>query len=204
MQAFLNNPEIMKINMKVQESLRKKMAAFAPDLMKNIFRLLDIDGSGKISSRELNVVKAMIDGFLRLGGSAFKDAMSAEDQASMKEMYPDLFEESSAPQDGDAQVDRIVKEMTAMMMALFDVLDRDGNGSLEVIEIVGFIQSLASFFACHIKIMMQVMVETFVEMEKEMLQLLWTKLGIEEVSPEEVPQVAMSLMMLAASAAPQQ
>merc|ERR1719443_1931887 len=96
---------------KVQNKVMKKAAEYTPDLCRNIFRLLDIDKSGRISTRELNVLKALMDGFLRLGLSAIKGtnaekALTVEDEKHLKAMYPDLFVEGKSP--------TVVEEATAL------------------------------------------------------------------------------------------
>jgi len=197
---FSSNPEIMAINQKVQESVSKNSAQYAPDLCRNIFQLLDLDKSGRITHRELNVLKALMDGFLRIGTSTLKDteSLSEADKAELKKMYPDLFVVEGA------EGPTLVEEVTALLLAIFDVVDRDGDGSLQQDEIVDFITGLISFIMQHMRIMSNVMVDTMVSMEKEMLKLLWTKLGLTEVSKKQVPEVGMSIMMLAMSAMPQQ
>merc|ERR550537_477843 len=81
--AFAKNPEVMAINQKVQEETKKVMAQYAPDLCRNLFRLLDLDKSGRITTRELNVLKALMDGFLRIGTSTLKStgALTEADKA---------------------------------------------------------------------------------------------------------------------------
>jgi len=197
---FSSNPEIMAINQKVQESVSKNSAQYAPDLCRNIFQLLDLDKSGRITHRELNVLKALMDGFLRIGTSTLKDteSLSEADKAELKKMYPDLFVVEGA------EGPTLVEEVTALLLAIFDVVDRDGDGSLQQDEIVDFITGLISFIMQHMRIMSNVMVDTMVSMEKEMLKLLWTKLGLTEVTKKQVPEVGMSIMMLAMSAMPQQ
>merc|ERR1719335_1542594 len=79
--SFQNNPEIIAINQRVQEACKKKAEAYAPEMARCIFKLLDLDKSGKISSRELNVLKALMDGFLRLGTSSLISGDGAAGQA---------------------------------------------------------------------------------------------------------------------------
>lgn len=197
MEMFDKNPEIIAIQEKVQNKVMAKAGEYTPDLCRNIFRLLDLDKSGRISSRELNVLKALMDGFLRLGYSAIKgsdaeNALTEEDEKQLKDMYPDLFKEGKEP--------TIVEEATALMLAVFDMVDRDGDGEITQEEMVGFVVNLASFMLTHMKIMTKVVVDSMVEMEKEMFKLLWSKLEITEVTKEQIPQIGAAIMMMVMTA----
>jgi Ca2+-binding EF-hand superfamily protein len=199
-QNFQNSPEIKEIQKKVQLIAIEKVQAHIPDMCRNLFQLLDLDKSGTISRRELNMLKALMDGFLRLGTSTLiqtggaQQAMLKEDEQMLKELYPDLFKEGGASGPPTAE-----QEACALLLAIFDVMDRNGDGSLQLEEIVQFQVSFASFFANQMKIMVSTMVATSCAMEREMLKLLWQKLEITDVSKEQVPQVTQALMMLAMS-----
>merc|ERR1711865_726708 len=148
----------MQINFKVQEEMKKKMVEYAPDMCRNIFRLLDLDKSGRISTRELTVLKALMDGFLRLGtstiiGSPAEKALTEGDEKQLEVMYPDLFKEGG-------EKPTAAEEATALLMAIFDAIDRDGDCSLQQDEIVAFVTSLMSFLMQHMKIMTLVMADT--------------------------------------------
>merc|ERR1719443_193151 len=155
---------------KVQNKVMKKAAEYTPDLCRNLFRLLDVDKSGRITNRELNVLKALMDAFLRLGLSAIKGtdaekALSEDDEKQLKALYPDLFVEGKSP--------TVVEEATALLLAVFDIIDRDGDGELTKDEIVGFVTGLMSFMMCHMKIMTMVMVAASVAMEQDLFKLRW-------------------------------
>jgi Ca2+-binding EF-hand superfamily protein len=198
-QSFQNNPEIMAINQKVQEDISKVAASYAPELCRNLFRFLDLDKSGRITTRELNVLKAVMDGFLRIGTSTLKDTgcLNDADKADLSKMYPDLFKEG-------IEHPTMAQEISSLLMAIFDVVDRNGDGSLQPEEVVSFLQSFLAYFLAQMKVMAKVYIECFVSMEKEMLKLLWSKLSIAgNVTKEQVPQVGMSLMMLVMSSMPQ-
>lgn len=196
--AFQNNKEIQDIQKRVLELWNQKTVEFVPDICRNLFRLLDLDKSGKISARELNILKALMDGVLRLGTSTFlgtsAEALTEEELSQLKELYPDLFT-NEAP--------TFTQEVTALLLAIFDTMDRNGDESLQLEEVVGFLTSLISFVANGMKIQVGVMVQTYIALEHEMLQSLWKNLKITEVSKDNYQDVGMSIMMLAASVTPQ-
>jgi len=171
MGSFSSSPEIMAFYQQGHESLRKYSAQYAPDISRNIFFLRELDKSGRLTQKDLNLLKALVDGFLRIRTSTLtdKESLPEADKAELKKMYPDLF-----VVDG-AESPALVEEVTGLLLAIFDVVDRDCDGSLQQDETVHFIMGFVSFIVQHMRIMSKiasdnipnVMVDMMVSMEKE-------------------------------------
>lgn len=192
----IGKDEVQNIIAKIVAATQKKAVEYVPEICRQAFRLIDLDNSGEITTRELTVLKALLDGFLRLGTLAIvdKEIMDAEQKAILLEMYPDLFVLESE----DAEVVRPTMEMEAkaLLMALFDAIDRDGDGQMLEEEMVGFIMKCISFWLQMSKIYTGIMIEAFIELEKDMLKVLWQNMGISEVSRQDVPKLVFMVPML--------
>merc|ERR1719446_447569 len=158
-----------------------KLCEFAPEICRQIFKLIDIDNSGTITRREVTVLKAVMDGFLRLGTLCGEGGMSAEDRAEMSRIYPDLFVEGNAAL---PEQERLRVEARALSMALFDTLDRNSDGTLSPDEIAGFMVKLSSFFLQLSKCYVLAMLEVFKEIGRETLSQLWARANMTEISKD--------------------
>merc|ERR1719335_476027 len=192
----LSKEQVKQIITKIVVATQKKAVEFVPEICRQMFRFIDLDNSGLVTGRELTVLKALLDGMLRLGTLAIidKEIINAEQKAFLMEMYPDLFRLSAAEQD----VVRPTMEMEAkaLLVALFDAIDRDGDGLMLEEEYCGFVLKAFSFMLHLSKVYTTIMIEAFIELEKDMLKGLWQNLGMTEVSREQVPDLVTMIPLL--------
>merc|ERR1711977_266246 len=102
-------------------------------------------------------------------------------------MYPDLF----APEGTNKPT--VAHEVMALLLALFDTLDRDGDGNLQMEEIVGFFVKVMDFVMRNGKLMQEMIAEAFCIQANGMFRMLWEKLGIKEVTKEQVPSLMQTV-----------
>merc|ERR1739848_367944 len=92
MEQLTCNPEALEVLEKIVKALKEKAEELTPEFCRQLFKLMDLDNSGKITSRELHILKATMDGFLRLGAvevmsvSSLDACLPPEDAAKVKEM----------------------------------------------------------------------------------------------------------------------
>lgn len=82
-------------------------------------------------------------------------------------------------------------------MAVFDVLDRYGDGTLQMDEVIGFGVKILSFYLQCLKIGAKVVLETFlVEAGKDAIAGAWKAMKLTEVSKGDCAQLAMMAPMM--------
>lgn len=148
---------------------------YLPEYARALFRFLDIDGSGFITKKEIQLLKALLDALLHLGERACHDLSSGE----------------LKPMEGDYKDN--AKELA---FAIFDVLDRDGDQHLSLVEIVTFCQKLATFTLSNIRVIAHMMIEcTLDELCKAFAEFGWKAAGLEEIEKEQfLPMMMMAPM----------
>merc|ERR1719198_2324150 len=97
----------------------KRAQEFNAEIARTLFRFLDLDSSGRITSQEVRLLKAVLDALLHLGERAVHDLQSGE----VKPM--------------EGSVEDNAKELA---FAIFDILDKDGDGKLSLAEMIAFCQ----------------------------------------------------------------
>lgn len=148
---------------------------YLPEYARALFRFLDIDGSGCITKKEIQLLKALLDALLHLGERACHDMSSGE----------------LKPMEGDYKDN--AKELA---FAIFDVLDRDGDQHLSLQEIVAFGQKLTTFTLSNLRILAHVMIECMLdELCKAFAEFGWKAQGLEEIEKEQfLPMLMMAPM----------
>jgi len=200
---FINSEPGKAMLTKVLKALNSKTSELMPEIGRQIFKMLDVDGSGKVTSREVTAMKALMDAFLRVGSvnigdwSLYPDAEAKE----LKQMYPDLFVKKV----GETDEDRVVREYKACVLAIYGVLDRNGDNTLTPDELSNFVSKLASFYANMIKIVFQGFIVAFEELATDVIEQGWAAAGLkgrtltfEELKPmvAQVAQMAPMMMVM--------
>merc|ERR1712146_615530 len=99
-------------------------ATYMPDACRVIFKFLDLDNNGTVSRKEIQLLKHVMDAAVNLGERAVAKPGDI-----------------GATAEGDTQ--SFVKDL---MVAVFEILDRDGDGKVTVDELVDFAQRVIVFF----------------------------------------------------------
>jgi len=146
---------------------------YLPEIVREVFRFLDLDDSGTISSQEIALLKALLDAMLHLGERAIHNITEGE-------MKP-------------VDVDMIANART-LVLTIFDVVDRDHSGKLDLVEMVQFGQKVVAFVLGILnKVYIHIGIEcVFDELIKSFVELAWKQKGLDEVSKDEI---MMGLMM---------
>jgi len=154
---------------------QERSSEYLPEYARALFRFLDIDGSGLITKKEIQLLKALLDALLHLGERACHDMSSGEPK----------------PMEGDYKDN--AKELA---FAIFDVLDRDGDKHLSLDEIVAFGQKAAIFSLSMFRTMAHMMIECFLdELCKAFAEFGWKQAGLQEVEKEQfLPMLMMAPM----------
>lgn len=154
---------------------QERCSEYLPEYARALFRFLDIDGSGCITKKEIQLLKALLDALLHLGERACHDMSSGE----------------LRPMDGDYKDN--AKELA---FAIFDVLDRDGDQHLSFNEIIAFAQKTAIFSLSMIRIMAHMTIECVLdEFFKAFAEFGWKQAGLQEVEKEQfLPMLMMAPM----------
>jgi len=154
---------------------QERSSEYLPEYARALFRFLDIDGSGLITKKEIQLLKALLDALLHLGERACHDMSSGEPK----------------PMEGDYKDN--AKELA---FAIFDVLDRDGDKHLSLDEIVAFGQKAAIFSLSMLRTMGHMMIECFLdELCKAFAEFGWKQAGLQEVEKEQfLPMLMMAPM----------
>lgn len=146
---------------------------YLPEIVREVFRFLDLDDSGTISSQEIALLKALLDAMLHLGERAIHNITEGE-------MKP-------------VDVDMVANART-LVLTIFDVVDRDHSGKLDLVEMVQFGQKVVAFVLGILnKVYIHIGIECiFDELIKGFVEQCWKQKGLDEVSKDEI---MMGLMM---------
>lgn len=148
------------------------------EIARAFFRFLDLDNSGRITSNEIRLLKALLDALLHLGERATHDLSSGE----VKPM--------------EGTVEDNAKELA---FAMFDVLDKDGNGKLSIDEMIAFAQKVLLLVLEMMKYNAHALLEcVWDEIFKALASIGWKQAGIEEVGKEQLMQTLMMAPMMMA------
>lgn len=149
------------------------------ELARAFFQFLDLDGSGRISTQEIRLLKAMLDGLLHLGERACHD----------------IAESGLVAREGS--VADVAKELA---FAVFDILDKDGNGMLSIMEVIAFGQKFLLLVLQCFKYTFHSVECHFDEVFKALAADAWKQQGIDEVSKDQftscIIQAFMMFMMM--------
>lgn len=152
---------------------------YLPEMVRAMFRLLDLDDSGTISTQEITLLRAVLDAMIHLGQRAVAD-----------------------PNDPGQRLDGSFEDnMKALALAGFDAIDRNGDGQLNLEELVKFGQKYVSFM---LEIMVgysHLMIEClFDEVGKVLVSHGFKKGGIDEVEKDQIMGMVQMAPMLAMQA----
>merc|ERR1719262_1864432 len=156
---------------RVLGAAKDKAVEVIPEMARQLFRLIDLDNSGSVSVREITVLKAIMDGVLRFGTLTLVKGgaeIPPEEKTQLNHMYPDLLLMEALGQPPTLEL-----ELKSLLMAIFDAVDRDGDGNLEREELVGFAVKLASFFLNMAKSATAIYTSVAAETSKELIAKLW-------------------------------
>jgi Ca2+-binding EF-hand superfamily protein len=156
---------------------QERGSEYLPEYARALFRFLDIDCSGFITKKEIQLLKALLDALLHLGERACHDLSSGE----------------LKPMEGDYKDNG--KELA---FAIFDVLDRDGDQHLSLDEIIAFGQKVVTLWLSMMRTMAHMVIECIAdELLKTMAEVGWKKAGLTEVGKDEfAPMLMMAPMAL--------
>lgn len=121
------------------ERVKEKVASFMPEACRTIFKFLDLDENGTITGKEIQLLKHVLDAFVHLGQRATASAGTLEQKEK-----------------GTVQED--AKDICC---AIFDILDRDGDGKVTADELIKFGQKLVSFLCGYAKCAAEMAFEGF-------------------------------------------
>merc|ERR1719183_1142211 len=129
-----------------------------------MFRLLDLDDSGTISTQEITLLRAVMDAMIHLGQRAVAD-----------------------PNDPGQRLEGSFEDnMKALALAGFDAIDRNGDKELNLEELVKFGQKYVSFILEVMVGYSHLMIECmFDEVGKVLVSHGFKKGGIEEVEKDQ-------------------
>jgi Ca2+-binding EF-hand superfamily protein len=152
---------------------------YYPEMVRAMFRLLDLDDSGTISTQEITLLRAVMDAMIHLGQRAVADP---NDPGQMLE---GSFEDN----------------MKALALAGFDAIDRNGDGELNLEELVKFGQKYISFILEVMVGYSHLMIEcVFDEVGKVLVSHGFKNGGIEEMEKEQIMGMVQMVPMLAMQA----
>merc|ERR1712232_1141592 len=121
------------------ERVKEKVSSFMPEACRTIFRFLDLDENGTITGKEIQLLKHVLDALVHLGQRATASAGSLEQKEK-----------------GTVQED--AKDICC---AIFDILDRDGDGKVTAEELIKFGQKMISFLCGYAKVVAEMAFEGF-------------------------------------------
>jgi len=164
----------------------KRSTEYYPEMARAMFQFIDLDGNGSVTSKEISMLKALIDGLLHLGERPIE--------------HPSNTVKPDQPHSDQG------KELA---LTIFDILDRNHDGALEKSEIVAFITKLGCMVCAYIRCLAHQVVEClFDEIGKVLLADGWKQAGMEELAPDDIAAFAsaapvMVMGMLVNTAEPQ-
>jgi len=146
------------------------------EIARAFFQFLDLDDSGRITTQEIRLLKALLNALLHLGERACHD----------------LAEGEVRPMEGSASDN--AKELA---FAVFDILDKDSDGKLSITELVAFGQKLALLCLHCFKYIIHTQLEcVYDEVFKALAAIAWKQQGLEEVGKEQIMQGLMMAPMM--------
>jgi len=168
--------DLPKVFVGVLQRSTGRSEEYLPDLVREIFKFLDLDDSGTISSEEIKLLKALLDALLNLGQRAVQDFSSGE----------------AKPTEGSTEDHAI-----ALATTIFDVVDRDHSGKLSLVELVQFGQKVLAFLLGFIKVYSHVIIEcVFDELVKALLEVGWKSQNLTEVPKEQLMMLIQMAPMI--------
>jgi len=172
---------------------KDKAGESVPEFCRAIFKLLDLDGNGTISSREMSALKAILDAILHIGDRAIQDPVPGAAvhfgaaQNGAFGMYPGMAAMQAQGQSPTAEA-----ELMELALAIFGVIDRDGDGVLRQEEFVAFLTKLGSFYLALIRMFARGALDSYLqEISKAAVAEAWAAAGMQEVSKEEIQPLLM-------------
>jgi len=152
---------------------------YLPEMVRAMFRLIDLDDSGTISSQEITLLRAVLDGMIHLGQRAVAD-----------------------PNDPSQKLEGSFEDnMKSLALAIFDSIDRNGDGELNLEELVKFGQKYMSFLLEMSVGYSHMMIECMIdEVGKVIVSAGFKKGGIEEINKEQIMGMVQMAPMLAMQA----
>lgn len=155
---------------------QKRAQEFNAEYARTLFRFLDLDSSGRITTQEIRLLKALMDAMLHLGERAVHEMEAGE----LKPM--------------EGSVEDNAKELA---FAIFDILDKDGDGKMSLNELVFFFQKLMMFILEGMKFGAHAILEcVYDELFKAFASIGWKKAGLEEVGKDQIMQGVMMAPMM--------
>merc|ERR1712139_645076 len=140
-------------------------------MVRSVFRFLDLDGSGTITNKEIKLLKALLDAVLHLGERAVTE----------------LSEEQMKSIEGTTK-----ENAKTLALTVYDIVDRDGNGKLSLVEFVQFMQKVVVFWLGMVKFLAHTVIECQIdEIAKCKLEQDWKAKNKTEVEKDEFMQMMM-------------
>lgn len=160
----------------------ERASEYIPEMVRSVFRFLDLDGSGTITSKEIKLLKALLDALLHLGERAVTE----------------LSEEQMKSIEGTTK-----ENANTLALTIYDIVDRDGNGKLSLVEFVQFIQKVVVFLLAYTKFAAHTVIECQIdEVAKCKLEQDWKAKNKTEVEKDEFMQMVMMAPMMFAMMMP--
>lgn len=158
------------------ERCQENASQYMPDFARTVFKFLDLDGSGTITSKEIGLLRHFMDALLNLGQRAIAkpDDLSANAEGSAEDLAKDLA------------------------VAMFEIVDKDSDGEMTQAEVVTFLQKAICFMSGMMKVSCEMVFEGFyMEVANVLICEGWKKHGLkDEMKLDEVTGLVMSAPML--------
>ena len=192
----------------VQDALaqaQRQVAGAVPDLCRALFPIVDIDGNGRVSAREVAVWTellrsvrgvAVADALLTAerGGAAPSEAVQRE----LRALCPAAFAERDGPK-GAFYGDLFAEAAKGLALALFDVVDRNGDATVTAEEGAAFAFKLLPVALRLLQCVWDACAGALSSAGAHVLTDAWAQAGLTEVSMEEIPSAVKQLVEASAA-----
>lgn len=184
---------------KALTSAQVEASKAVPELCQALFQLLDVDGDGRISQREITLLKSFASGF----GSVFAnyvvllikesgEALTEAERLEVQALCPDGFK------DGVCDVDwkTFATGVSKMMLGIFDLADKNGDKVMKKEELAALGIKILRVGIQILRCLWKGFLAAALAVEEDALRKIWEKSGIDEVDESSLPQVLITLPRL--------